>query len=84
MRRVFEPDQLIPLFEEARSESVACFGSGEMYLEKADSSTPKHIEFQIMADKMGHVIPAWGRRDCSIQRPQPEDAGGVALPRPDP
>ena len=34
MRRVFDPDQLIPLFEEARSESVACFGSGEMYLEK--------------------------------------------------
>ena len=34
MRRVYEPEQLIPLFEEARSESLACFGSGEMYLEK--------------------------------------------------
>ena len=66
MRRVFEPDQLIPLFEEARSESVACFGSGEMYLEKLILN-PKHIEFQIMADKMGHVIQL-GERDCSIQR----------------
>ena len=66
MRRVFEPDQLIPLFEEARSESVACFGSGEMYLEKLILN-PKHIEFQILADKAGNVIQL-GDRDCSIQR----------------
>ena len=66
MRRVFEPDQLIPLFEEARSESVACFDSGEMYLEKLILN-PRHIEFQIMADKEGHVIQL-GDRDCSIQR----------------
>ena len=66
MRRVFEPDQLIPLFEEARSESVACFGGGEMYLEKLILN-PRHIEFQILADKEGHVIQL-GDRDCSIQR----------------
>ena len=66
MRRVYEPDQLIPLFEEARSESLACFGSGEMYLEKLILN-PRHIEFQIMADKQGHVIQL-GDRDCSIQR----------------
>src|SRR5699024_6194580 len=59
-------DQLIPLFEEARSESVACFGSGEMYLEKLILN-PKHIEFQILADKAGNVIQL-GDRDCSIQR----------------
>ncbi len=66
MRRVFEPEQLIPLFEEARSESVACFGSGEMYLEKLILN-PRHIEFQILADKEGLVIQL-GDRDCSIQR----------------
>ena len=66
MRRVFEPEQLIPLFEEARSESVACFGSGEMYLEKLIVN-PRHIEFQIMADGQGNVIQL-GDRDCSIQR----------------
>ena len=66
MRRVFEPDQLAPLFEEARSESVACFGSGEMYLEKLILD-PRHIEFQILADSHGHVIQL-GDRDCSIQR----------------
>ena len=66
MRRVFEPEQLIPLFEEARSESVACFGSGEMYLEKLILN-PRHIEFQILADRHGNVIQL-GDRDCSIQR----------------
>ena len=66
MRRVYEPEQLIPLFEEARSESLACFGSGEMYLEKLIVN-PRHIEFQIMADGQGHVIQL-GARDCSIQR----------------
>ncbi|WP_297198063.1 acetyl-CoA carboxylase biotin carboxylase subunit [uncultured Flavonifractor sp.] len=66
MRRVFEPDQLIPLFEEARSESVACFGSREMYLEKLILN-PRHIEFQILADRHGNVIQL-GDRDCSIQR----------------
>ena len=66
MRRVFEPDQLIPLFQEARSEAVACFGSDEMYLEKLIVN-PRHIEFQIMADSQGNVIQL-GDRDCSIQR----------------
>lgn len=66
MRRVYDPEQLIPLFEEARSESVACFGSGEMYLEKLIVN-PRHIEFQIMADGQGNVIQL-GDRDCSIQR----------------
>lgn len=66
MRRVFDPEQFAALFEEARSESVACFGSGEMYLEKLILD-PRHIEFQIMADSQGHVIQL-GERDCSIQR----------------
>ena len=80
MRRVFEPDQLIPLFEEARSESVACFGSGEMYLEKLILN-PRHIEFQILADSQGHVIQL-GDRDCSIQRRNqklPEESPSKAL-----
>ena len=66
MRKVFEPEQLASLFEEARSEAIACFGDGEMYLEKLILQ-PRHIEFQILADREGHVIQL-GERDCSIQR----------------
>ena len=66
MRRVYEREQLQDLFREATAESVACFGSDEMYLEKLILN-PRHIEFQILADKFGNVIQL-GERDCSVQR----------------
>ncbi len=66
MRRVFDPDALMSAFEEARAEAVACFGDGEMYLEKLILN-PRHIEFQILADGRGNVVHL-GERDCSIQR----------------
>lgn len=66
MRRVFSPEELIPNFEAARAEAVACFGDGEMYLEKLVLN-PRHVEFQIMADEHGNTVHL-GERDCSIQR----------------
>ena len=66
MRRVYEPSEMRDLFREAMAESVACFGSDEMYIEKLILN-PRHIEFQILADKYGNVIQL-GERDCSIQR----------------
>lgn len=66
MRRCFSPAELEEKFEEARGEAVANFGDGEMYLEKLILS-PRHIEFQILADCRGNVIQL-GERDCSIQR----------------
>ena len=66
MRRVYDPENLISAFEEARAEAVACFGDGEMYLEKLILN-PRHIEFQILADSQGNVVHL-GERDCSIQR----------------
>jgi len=66
MRRVDRPEELKKLFAEAQSESVACFSSGAMYLEKL-ILTPRHIEFQILADRYGNVVQL-GERDCSIQR----------------
>ena len=66
MRRVDRPEDLPALFQAAQSEAVACFGNGELYVEKLILH-PRHIEFQIMADKHGHVVHL-GERDCSIQR----------------
>ena len=66
MRRVDQPEELVAKFEEARAEALACFGDGQLYLEKLILN-PKHIEFQILADRHGNVIHL-GERDCSIQR----------------
>lgn len=66
IRQVDRPEDLPTAFSEAQAEARACFDSGDMYLEKRILN-PKHIEFQILADRQGHVIHL-GDRDCSIQR----------------
>ena len=53
-------------FQNAQMESVKGFSDNTMYLEKYVEN-PRHIEFQIMADKFGNVVHL-GERDCSIQR----------------
>ena len=53
-------------FRSAQLESVKGFSDDTMYIEKYIEK-PKHIEFQIMADKFGNVVHL-GERDCSIQR----------------
>lgn len=53
-------------FDTAKSEAKIAFGDDTMYLEKFVLN-PKHIEFQILADKYGNVVHL-GERDCSIQR----------------
>jgi len=66
MRQADGPEDLDRAWREARAEAAACFGDGELYLEKLVVN-PRHIEFQIMADAQGHVVHL-GERDCSIQR----------------
>ena len=50
-------------FEVAQTESVNGFGDNTMYIEKY-IERPRHIEFQILADKYGNVV-SLGERDCS-------------------
>jgi acetyl-CoA carboxylase biotin carboxylase subunit len=50
----------------AQAEAEAAFGNPDVYIEKYIEN-PRHIEFQILADKYGHVLHM-GERDCSIQR----------------
>jgi acetyl-CoA carboxylase, biotin carboxylase subunit len=66
MRIVNAPDEMPNLLQVAQNEAEASFGSSEVYLEKYISS-PRHIEFQIMADGNGKVIHL-GERECTIQR----------------
>ena len=66
MRRVDSPEEMESKFQQARAEALACFGDGQLYVEKLILN-PKHIEFQILADRQGNVIHL-GERDCSIQR----------------
>ena len=53
-------------FNAAQLESVKGFSDDTMYIEKYIEK-PRHVDFQIMGDKFGHVVHL-GERDCSIQR----------------
>lgn len=67
-------------FRTAQKETKAAFGDDTMYIEHFVQH-PKHIEFQIMADKYGNVVQ-FGERDCSIQRNHQkmiEESPSVAL-----
>jgi acetyl-CoA carboxylase biotin carboxylase subunit len=66
MRVVRQEEELPTLFASAHAEAAAAFGNGDLYLEKY-LERPRHIEFQILADKYGQVV-SLGERECSIQR----------------
>lgn len=66
MRVAHTSEEIEQAFQTAQKEAVAAFGDGTMYLEHF-VQRPKHIEFQILADKYGNVIHL-GERDCSIQK----------------
>jgi acetyl-CoA carboxylase biotin carboxylase subunit len=66
MRIIKSAKELPGLLQMAQTEAEAAFGSSDVYLEKYISS-PRHIEFQVMADQHGKVIHL-GERECTIQR----------------
>jgi len=53
-------------FAIAKAEAAAAFGNEELYIEKFIDN-PRHIEFQILADRSGNIAHL-GERECTIQR----------------
>lgn len=66
MRVAHDKDELLRVLETAKSEAMAAFGSGHVYLERV-IERPRHIEVQLLGDEHGHIIHL-GERECSVQR----------------
>ena len=66
MRRVAGPSDLTDEFERCRSEAMASFGDGTLFLERL-LERPRHIEVQVLGDRTGTVVQL-GDRDCSVQQ----------------
>jgi pyruvate carboxylase subunit A len=66
MKVVEREEELVPAIESCRSAAGSAFGDPTVYVERY-VRTPRHIEFQVIADTHGNVVHL-GERECSIQR----------------
>ena len=66
MRIVTKEEDIFSAYDSAYQEAINAFGDGSLYIERY-LEEPRHIEFQILADKHGNIVHL-GERDCSIQR----------------
>lgn len=66
MKIVHDPKDFVKLFEQAKREVEAAFNDPNVYVEKFIPKA-RHIEVQIMGDRLHNIIHL-GERDCSIQR----------------
>jgi acetyl-CoA carboxylase biotin carboxylase subunit len=66
MRVVREDADIESSLRTAQSEAKSSFGDDSVFIEKYIES-PRHIEFQILADEHGNVVHL-GERECSMQR----------------
>ena len=58
--------ELLPAVERASSMAMRGFANGDVYLERL-VERPRHIEFQLLGDRHGHLRHLF-ERDCSVQR----------------
>ncbi len=66
MRVCHNDVRLISALMTCQAEAEASFGNSDVFVEKY-LEEPRHVEFQILGDKSGHIIHL-GERDCTIQR----------------
>jgi len=60
------PQELREVFGAAGREAASSFANAELYVERY-LENPRHVEFQVIADRHGHTLHLY-ERDCSIQR----------------
>lgn len=66
IRLVEREEELEVKYSAAQQEAIACFGNGDVYIEKFIVN-PRHVEIQLLADEHGNVVHL-GERECSLQR----------------
>ena len=66
MRIVENPSQMQKMHKMATTEAEKAFNDSSVFIEKYVRN-PRHIEFQVLADKHGNVVHL-GERECSVQR----------------
>src|SRR5262245_27130401 len=66
MRVVQAESEFAAAFEQAQRESLAAFGSPDVFLEKFITRA-SHVEVQILGDQHGGLVHLF-ERDCSVQR----------------
>jgi pyruvate carboxylase subunit A len=66
MSIIHSEDELEKAIDTSMSIAQSSFGTDNIYIEKY-LEHPRHIEFQILADKFGSIVHL-GERECSIQR----------------
>jgi acetyl-CoA carboxylase biotin carboxylase subunit len=66
MRLVERPEDLDGSVAAARREAGSAFGDDRIYIERYLAG-PRHVEFQVFADRAGHTLHLF-ERECSVQR----------------
>jgi 3-methylcrotonyl-CoA carboxylase alpha subunit len=64
--------------EASQREAKSAFGDSRVLLERY-LERPRHIEMQVFGDSHGNVVHLF-ERDCSVQRPPPEDLEEAPAP----
>ncbi len=57
---------VLPAYQRTRATAQAVFGDSRVYVERYCDQA-RHVEVQILADRLGNVVHL-GERDCSVQR----------------
>jgi acetyl-CoA carboxylase biotin carboxylase subunit len=67
MRVASSADEIGATLEGVRRDAGRAFGDDTVYVEKFFSPAPRHVEIQVLGDRLGNVVHL-GERECSLQR----------------